>query len=98
MKLEGELYKQVFNTFKGLRDLGINYKQRKELVKESYSCLGYLFGFSNNLNNSIKEAKEKNLSGEKAYSFLTKKLEKYDNETALKLSSTNAQYELSNLI
>ena len=88
MRLQGKLYEEVFDTLKGLDSLKINHKQRKELVKECYfSCPEYFFGFSDKLDDSIKKAKEKNLQGQKAYSFIEKALTKYDNELASELSS-----------
>lgn len=89
MTLKEKKYEEIFETLKKLENLKINHNKRKGLVKECYSCLKYIFGFANNLKESIKEAKEKNLEGKLAYSLIEKNLKEYDKNITVNLTERN---------
>jgi hypothetical protein len=74
------LNKNIEKTAKELYSLDINYQKRKELIKTCYTCFGKIYSFPKILNKSIKEAKDNNLSGKKAYSLIEKRFQDYNKD------------------
>jgi hypothetical protein len=76
MKIDNNL----LETLRNLSHLEIKSKQRRELIRENYTCLGALFGFDESLNTEIKKATDKKLFGQEAYEHIKNSLKEYDNK------------------
>ena len=78
--------KELSKNMRGLTYLQIDSKDKRQLLKYSYGCLGRLAGFPEQLENSIDFAKGTNLQGKGAYSFIKECLEAHDKSLCSRIS------------
>lgn len=76
---------QLAEIVDGLREIGLNREQKKDLVKNCCNCLCRLFGFEEELYKGIGYAIAHNLQGNEAYDYLTKDIINYDKEETKKM-------------
>lgn len=91
-------YKELAQILRNLSPLELDSKQKREIIKGTYGCIGRIYGFPEILNKSVQEAKEKNLIQDEAYRYLVKSISKYDKELTSSLISGSVYNVYSNNI
>jgi hypothetical protein len=84
--------KKILKIVRDLDNLGVDWEDRRDLVKGCYGCIGLMFGFDKHLTYNISEAHKKGLNGREAYNFLKRKLKDYDIDLATSFMQKETSY------
>jgi hypothetical protein len=80
------LEEQIKQTVRRMHKLNLQRKQRRDLIKESYSCLGRVFSIPETLNEGVEDSIKRELFGNEAYENIYAHIEGYEKKIIFSLS------------